>query len=51
MTTYGWVLMFVSMGFVIGLFMFCFYRVLTTPKNKEHMPGPLDTDTGDTKEP
>ena len=51
MTTHGWILMIVSMGFVVGLFLFCFYRVLTTPKSEEHMHGPLDIDTGDTDEP
>ena len=47
MTTPGWILMIVSMGFVVGLFLFCFYRVLTTPETEEHMHGPLDIDPGD----
>ena len=42
--------MTVSMGFVVGLFLFCFYRVLTTPQSSEHMHGPLDIDTGDADE-
>ena len=50
MTTYGWILMFVSVGFVIGLFMFCFFRVLTTPESEERMHGPLDINTHDTDE-
>jgi hypothetical protein len=47
MTTPGWIMMLVSVGFVIGLLLFCFYRVLTTPKSEKHMHGPLDIDTGD----
>lgn len=47
MTTPGWIMMLISMGFVIGLLLFCFYRVLVTPKTEKHMHGPLDIDTGD----
>lgn len=48
MTAYGWVVMLVSMGFVVCLFLFCFYRVLTTPQSQAHLHAPLDIDTGDT---
>ena len=27
----GWVVMIISLGFVLGLVAFCFWRVLTTP--------------------
>jgi hypothetical protein len=47
MTTPGWIMMLLSIGFVIGLLLFCLYRVTTTPKSEEHMHGPLDIDTGD----
>jgi hypothetical protein len=47
MTTPGWIMMLISVGFVIGLLLFCFYRVVTTPKSEKHMHGPLDIDTGD----
>jgi hypothetical protein len=35
MTTPGWIMMIVSMGFVICLFLFCFYRVLAAHNNRE----------------
>ena len=47
MTTPGWVMMFLSAGFVIGLLLFCFYRVLTTPRREEHLQGALDLDPRD----
>jgi hypothetical protein len=47
MTTAGWVFMLSSIGFVIGLLTFCFYRVLTKPASTEHMHAPLDIDTHD----
>ena len=48
MTTGGWIMMVLSVGFVLCLTTFCFYRVLRTPKSTEHMHAPLDIDTQDT---
>jgi hypothetical protein len=50
MTLGGWFVMLVSCGVVLGLVVFCFYRVLTTPRSTEHMHAPLDIDTRDTEE-
>lgn len=48
----GWIIMIISVGSVLSLTAFCFYRVLTLPPVKvtEHMKSPLDIDTGDTKD-
>jgi hypothetical protein len=45
----GWTFMIVSVGFVVCLVVFCFYRVFTTPDNRveEQMHAPLDINTGD----
>lgn len=45
MTAAGWLLMTGSVGFVLGLTSFCFYRVLRTPRPREHVHAPLDIDT------
>lgn len=47
MTTAGWIFMISSIGFVLGLITFCFYRVLTHPGSEEHMKAPLEMDTHD----
>ena len=47
MTTGGWIVMMTSVGFVLCLTGFCFYRVLFTSKTTEHMHAPLDIDTHD----
>ena len=47
MTQAGWVFMITSCGFVVGLLLFCFYRVLKKPASTEHMHAPLDIDTHD----
>ncbi len=41
----GWIILITSFAVVIGLNVFCFYRVLTLPK--EHMSAPLEIDTQD----
>jgi len=48
MTAGGWTVMTLSVGFVLCLVIFCFYRVLRTPKSTEHMQAPLEIDTHDT---
>ena len=47
MTPAGWTFMLCSVGFVIALTVFCFYRVLSKPKTTEHMHAPLDINTHD----
>lgn len=45
----GWMTMLFSIGFVLSLFSFCLYRVLTLPPvDVESVKGPLEIDTGDT---
>jgi len=45
----GWVVMLLSVGFVLSLAGFCLYRVLILPPVdvEEHLKGPLDIETGD----
>jgi hypothetical protein len=47
MTTAGWIFMVGSIGFVVGLTAFCFYRVLARPAAANHMTPPLEADTHD----
>ena len=53
MTGAGWAIMISSIGFVLSLTAFCFYRVLTLPpmEVEEHLKAPLDIDTGDMQNP
>jgi len=48
MTTTGWIVMILSVGFVLCLVAYCFYRVLFSSKTTEHMHAPLEIDTRDT---
>jgi multisubunit Na+/H+ antiporter MnhF subunit len=50
MTVGGWMLMLASVGFVLALNAYCFYRVLRAPKTKDHLHAPLDIDTGEAPE-
>jgi hypothetical protein len=48
MTTAGWAIMIVSVGSVLTLTAFCFYRVLTLPPAEiDELKAPLHIDTGD----
>ena len=47
MSPAGWIVMLLSVGFVLGLTTFCFYRVLASPKATSHMQDPLELDTHD----
>ncbi len=47
MTVAGWIIMLSSIGFVVGLLAFCFYRVLRKPEAADHGRAPLDSDTKD----
>lgn len=49
MSAAGWTIMIVSVGSVLTLVTFCFYRVLTLPVTElDDIKAPLDIDTGDT---
>lgn len=50
METGGWLLMFISVGGVVTLFVWCLWQVLfaTTTDTPEHLHGGLDIDTKDT---
>ncbi len=48
MTLAGWLLMLISCSCVLTLTAFCYYKVLTTPREIEHLHGQLDIDTRDT---
>ncbi len=52
MTSAGWAIMLSSIGFVLGLTGFCFYRMLTLPPAEatERLKAPLEIDTRDTKD-
>lgn len=47
MTTLGWIFMGCSVGFVVGLVSYCFFRVLSKPAAADHMHAPADIDTHD----
>ncbi|MBI5762200.1 MAG: hypothetical protein HZA51_01610 [Planctomycetes bacterium] len=47
MTLGGWIFMLSSVGFVLWLLTWCFYKVLTHPGAAKHMHAPLDIDTHD----
>lgn len=48
MTPTGWAIMIVSVGSVLALTAFCFYRVLTLPPAEiDELKAPLHIDTGD----
>ncbi len=39
MTPGGWIIMALSVGTVVSLFIWCMAKVLTTPEETEHMHG------------
>jgi ABC-type nickel/cobalt efflux system permease component RcnA len=45
MTLAGWLLMIGSIGLVLALNAYCFYRVFRAPVTKDHLHAPLDIDT------
>ena len=49
MSTGGWILLIISIGTVLCLFTFCLVKLLTDPKEAEHMHG-LISDTPDVEE-
>lgn len=51
MTLAGWIIMILSVGSVLTLTAFCFYRVLTLPPSElDELKAPLHIDTGDTED-
>ena len=46
-TTEGWIFMLTSIGFVLWLTGYCFYRVLSKPSSAEQMHAPPTIDTHD----
>jgi hypothetical protein len=51
MNALGWMMMIVSIGAVLALNVFCFYRVLTLPPVEvDDLKAPLEIDTRDTKD-
>ncbi|MBX3427734.1 MAG: hypothetical protein KF688_18795 [Pirellulales bacterium] len=50
MTSAGWAIMCGSLGFVLSLAGFCFWRMLTLPAEvvQSHLKAPLEIDTRDT---
>lgn len=51
MTGIGVLMMVLSNGLVIGLMLYCLYRVLRTPGTSEHEHAPLEIDTLDRDPP
>lgn len=49
LTPGGWILLLGCAIFVIGLCIFCFWRLLTESSPTEHHHAPLDIDTYDTQ--
>lgn len=47
MNAAGWTIMLLSVGGVLALAIFCFWRVFKTPQFEEHAHAPLDIDTHD----
>jgi hypothetical protein len=48
----GWLVMLVSVGSVLALTGFCFYRVMTLPPAEvDDLTSPLEIDTRDTQNP
>lgn len=43
----GWIVLIACVGLVVGLCVFCFYRILREPSPSAHHHAPLDIDTHD----
>ena len=52
LTLGGWIVMLLSVGSVLALVSFCLTRVLSLPpvEIEQHLKGPLEIDTRDTKD-
>ncbi len=47
MTTGGWIIMSLSVGFVVGLLVWSVHKVLSTPGASRHLHSQADIDTQD----
>lgn len=47
MTAAGWIVMFVGVGGMTGLLLWCVYKIVSTPESTQHLHSPADIDTGD----
>ncbi len=47
LTPGGWVIMLLSVGFVVGLLGWCVWKVVTTPGSSEHLHAQADIETPD----
>lgn len=47
MTTGGWIIMLLSVGFMTGLLGWSIWKVLVTPGETEHLHSQADIDPGD----
>jgi hypothetical protein len=47
MTIFGWLFLIFSCGGTTALVVFCYWRILTTPRARREMHVPLDIDTRD----
>jgi di/tricarboxylate transporter len=50
LTTGGWVIMVLSVGFVTLLLAWCIYKVVTTPGETEHLHTQADIEPPDVKQ-
>lgn len=50
MNAFGWIMLILSVGFVLALNVYCFMKVFTAPKSEEHLHAPLEIDTHDKDE-
>lgn len=50
MTVGGWFVMTLSVGGVVALFLWCLWKVITTPRETDHLHGAAGLDTPDAKE-
>ena len=50
MTLGGWIIMIGSVGFVVSLFFWCIYKVITTPGSTKHLHTHADIEPPDTKD-
>ncbi len=50
MTTGGWIVMFLSVGGVSSLMLWCVYKVLSTPGSETHLHSQADIEPPDIEE-
>jgi hypothetical protein len=50
MTAGGWIVMTMSVGGVVALFLWCLWKVITSPRETDHLHGAAGLETPDTIE-